>query len=573
MIVSGSPLQGAHRGIAMTTTKLDLGRSHTEANSILSLMGNQDMYLGMLKMWQQYHIINTPILNMTELSNNVIYTNGFGQTLSYTMPGKVALPFAVEDINDVTIEKVGIARNEFYLVLNTNRFQPGDVLTYDYYDGKQAYVTKEVEPMGSNWMYTMKLTDENPRAYISRKKLQAGTPWMKVGNVGSSEWITKTSGISQDSDTITSFQFQTAYSEQAIEHFMTAHADMIEYNVNVQNTAGIGVDKGIINQYANPHLASVLYMLETADRSAYDPNNKDQKKVPIKGTGKWMPIIMEYILKEQARMEEMTYMFSKGGTFEDERGTIRKIGVGYYPQIKELGNYYSYSDTKQIPQLVKNMIGDLFYGRTDIPFHERKIRLRMGSGAMIEMQKYFQEQYKMQMPFPIVSPHPLPGQVLNGDNMNLRYNGFRFTSFTFAEAGTVEIEFDPSLDWEGTVAQTSYKGNRSKRNYTIMVEDISDTSVSNALQGTHNDVKEGFNNGANVVLIKPKAYANTRMVYKVGTYCPDFLRAFVGAGQNTHIASHDFDGFKVMRKWAGEVWVKDPSRVVLMEMQDEARLD
>lgn len=568
MVKSGSPVDGLHRGVAMTTTALEIGTKHTEKNTVEALLGgSKDMFLGMIKLWQQYGIVNLPIFDMTELSNNVIYTNGFGQAFQYMIPGKFSLPITLEDINDSSLDRLGERQEPFYIVLNTNYYTKTDILTPDYFSDIQAFVdpTAEVLPYGDGWLYQMRLT--NPLGYIPRKYVRPGQEWVKITNY-ETEWSTEASTITKSADTLTTFRFETGQTKQSIEHWITGEADQIEYGTNAP-LGPMGINKGLIQQNADPHTAALLYFFETLG-DPRDPNNPDRVKNAIPNTGFWMPVILKMLMQEQAKMQEMNLMYNRGGIVHDARGTMRRLGMGYYPQIRELGMHRTYSDTRQIGQILKDMVGELFYGRTDLPMHKRRVKFEMGMGALIEAQKYFAEQFKQHMVFPLIN-HNVVNQVLTGDNMNLQYNGYRFTSFNFPEAGYVEIEHNPALDWEGTKNQQSYKGGRSFRSYSILIKDITDQKVSNALQGTTNDVKDAFNNGPNVVMIKPKGFETTRMWYEVGRYCPDFLRSYVGAGTNAHIASSSFDGFKVGAKWAGEVWVKDPSRTVLIELEDPIR--
>lgn len=268
-------------------------------------------------------------------------------------------------------------------------------------------------------------------------------------------------------------------------------------------------------------------------------------------------------------MIETKLMWSRGGIAYDARNTIVRRGMGLYPQMRQ-GNYRTYSHTDQLLQILKDITGDMFFGRSDIPMNERRVKFEMGMGALIEIQKAFQQEFRQNNPFTVLADHPALKGYLTGDNMNLRVNGFRFVSYNFPEAGEVMIEHNPALDWEGTRTETTYHGRYPNSSYSILVKDLTDPSFSNAIpdKGKY-DVREGFNNGANIVLIKPRGYDQVHTAFHVGDYCPDLLRTYVSApGKNAHISSSDFFGFKMKMFWAGEVWLKDPSRVILIERED-----
>ncbi|GAB3975854.1 hypothetical protein GCM10028806_34340 [Spirosoma terrae] len=565
MIQPGSPVNGLQHGVAMGRTQLNLGTKHTEANTVTQMLGSQQQYLGLLKLWNHYQIVNTPIISMTELSGNVQYTNTMGEQLTYTVPYKTSLPKVLEDIAGDQ-DRVGIGREKFYTVLDTNRYQKGDILTYNRRIGVQCYVVfdEEVEPYSSGWKYCLRVKSTDPKAYVPRKFLQPDVEWFKIGHI-KTEWSTENSAISNDSDGYETLMFQTGETLQGLEHVMTGNADMIELKKIPE-----GMDKSLLNQYCNPHLASIVYMFETMG-DPYDPNNKDRydRSKQVKGSGRWMPTIIEMLYREQARMQEMHCMWNTGGVIYDGRGTMARVGMGLYPQLKT-GMYRQYSDTRQLLNILKDVVGTMFYGRSDLPMHMRRVKFEMGMGALIEIQKAFAQEYRKDNPFTVLADHPALKGLLSGDSMNLRYGGFRFVSYNFPEAGEVMIEHNPALDFEGTKSETTFYGRYPNSSYSILVKDLTDPTFSNAIPQGQVD---SFNNGKNIVMLKPKNYADTHTVFQIGDYCPDFLMQYAGAGKNAHISSGDFFGFKIKLFWAGEVWLKDPSRVILIEREDPLDYD
>ena len=83
------------------------------------------------------------------------------------------------------------------------------------------------------------------------------------------------------------------------------------------------------------------------------------------------------------------------------------------------------------------------------------------------------------------------------------------------------------------------------------------------------NVADGFNNGSNIMSIKPKNYVDT-MAFKVGTGCNPTLKKFIGLSPNSFVHSEDKKGFGVSMMTSGEIWVKDPSRTVLVEYTPES---
>ena len=64
-------------------------KTHTDTNTLLSSFNGDatnSQYLGHMKLWSQFKMLSAPLISMTELEGNVLYTNGFGALLGFTIP-------------------------------------------------------------------------------------------------------------------------------------------------------------------------------------------------------------------------------------------------------------------------------------------------------------------------------------------------------------------------------------------------------------------------------------------------------------------------------------------------------
>jgi len=565
MLQYGSPVNGMNRGVAIQHTMMDFAGKHSEMQTVNNFLDQNIQYKGLMKLWNQFSMINTPLISATELAGNVEETNGFGSTITYSVPFKKGLPFIKEDLTGEN-ERVGWNREKFPLVLNTNKYTKTDILTYDRRNGIQVIVAndEEVEPLGpDSWKYMVYIKTDNPNTFVPKRFLQPGINWFKISNARGVEWATENSSITYDSDGIQTLAFQTGETLQSLEHWITMGADILELKRLPE-----GMDQSVLGSYCNPHAVSVIYMFDTLG-DVNDPMNPDRQKNPVKKSGRWMPTIVEMLYREQAKMQENHLTWNNGGIIWDGRGVTHRVGMGLYPQLK-MGWYETYSRTSEILTVLKKVTGQLFFGRSDLPMHMRRVVFEMGMGAFIECQKAFNQEFKTNMPFMMMADHPSLKGLVTGDNMNLRYGGYRFMAYNFPEAGNVEIVHNPALDFEGTLSETTPYGRYPMPSYSILVKDLTDPGFSNAIPkgNAQYNVREGFNNGSNIVMLKPKNYADTYVSYQIGDYCPEVLRKFVTAGNNAHISSGDFMGFKMKMFWAGEIWVKDPSRIILIERND-----
>ena len=307
MLQQGLPQNGMQRGLAIQDTILPMNFKHTEMASINSILGERDQYLGLMKLWNQNSRINTPIMKMTELSNNIMYTDSLGQAMQYMVPYKVSLPYSIEDISG-TNDKVGLNKEPFFIVLNTNRYNPGDRLKYDRRSDIEVVVdlASEVKPYGSGYLYQLRLLSDDRSKYVSRKFLQAGVEWFKVGNV-KSEFSTQNSSITSDSDGVTMFRYETGQAIQSVEHCFTGHSDMIEIK-----SLGGNIDKAKLQGACNPRDIALLYAFDTLG-DPNDPANPDRNDASkmVEGSGKWMPRILQMLYQEQAKMQEMIEQATK----------------------------------------------------------------------------------------------------------------------------------------------------------------------------------------------------------------------------------------------------------------------
>ena len=535
-------------------------KKHTDSNTLLSAFngdGSNTMYLGMLKLWSQYKMLSAPLISMTELEGNTLYTNGFGSLLGFTIPYNVGLPKIKENLCGDQV-KPGIGGAVFPIVLTEDCFTNGDVITYDYRNGKQLRIEEdEIVPYGSGWKYMVKVATMNELDdYFPPQALEPGTQFMKISNY-SGEYDQNTSTLSNMTRTgLMNFSYQTGSAEMSIGHWVTSYGDMLEVtdaqkNPNLlwlQNYSNLNDNKGLIN-----------FFNYTKDGSG--------KVVPIAGSTSWMPSIIAAMQIELATMKERALMWGQGMEIGGSGRAKTRVASGYYQQVKNRGNYITYSSTNQLPNILKNIVGQLFANRTDIAFKDRRVKFRMGMGAMIAMQQEFMTQFKSGNPFTIFNADPILKGMLSGTYDDLAYKPIRVTSLQYPEVGVVEIEHDPVLDFIDVENEiVPYNGQYPNSSYMVFVEDLTNQDFSNAMpkSGTYN-VDSGFNNGANVMMLKPKNYVDT-MGFEIGIGCNPTLKQFTGWNANGYVHSSKNKGFGVTMLTAGEVWIKDPSRVVMVEL-------
>lgn len=495
-------------------------------------------YKGLVSLWNQRQIINTPLLNMTELKNNIIYVNGPEGKFSYSMPYDLGLPIILENLEKDNA-KPGIDGQKFKIKLSDNCFTNTDTLTYDYRDGLNLIVTEdEVYQEGDGFVYTVQIVSfDKKNTYMPSQYLQPGTQYMKISNANG-EYDTQKSSINMRNGMLR-LESQIG-AARSVEHWITGWADMVE----IEN-----------DQFA---YLNRLYGNMQSDNAVTVIGNRDPKTGKgSPGTGRWIKTIEMMLFAEIAQMEERELMWAQGGIVSGSGRSAKRINQGLYQQLRN-GNRYTYS--KLTRGLIVTAISNMFRG-SGIPIEKRKIRLQSGEAATIELSKLFNQEFA-KTPF-LVTANSIPG-FIKGDAMNLSF-GYRFAEMFIPEIGHVSFEHNPAFDATYNRASDAFGGSGYPiQSYTIAILDVTDDRWTNAASKIESKVEyqDGFDQGSNIFLVKPKNFDSTYWGYIVGTHHPYGPSAMKGM-----FSSNSRDGYGMWIKNQSSIWLKDATRSILIEKE------
>lgn len=530
-------LTSFNNSVVVGQTKFDVNK-FTDLNSLYSLYKKDSFttYKGMIHLWNQRKLMNTPLISMTELMNSVIYVNGAEGKFRYSVPYDLGLPYVIEDMT-ADIEKPGIDGQKFKIKLSENCFTNTDIITYDYRDGITLYITEdEIYEESDGWVYTVTIPTANKKTYFPKKFLQPGVEYCKISNVNG-EYDTQKSSIWLRQGSL-DLEMQLG-GGRSVYHWITAYADMLKVD-------GGDPRYGYLNQYSDlrKNNSTLVFF------------NKDQQGNRIPGSTKWMNRIEALLWAEMKMMEERDMMWNKGGIVQGSGRRSVRVNTGLYEQMRN-GNRVQY--TNLTLNLIEEVLANLFYN-SGIPFEQRRTKIMLGTGAMIEVSKLLADDFKHNNPF-LVNAGDVKG-YLYGSAMNLGF-GFRFTSKRFPVAGEVTFEYNPALDNRYNRVQDGLIGEYPIESYTLMVLDITDGNVSNAaakVKEVEYRVQDGFSDSSNLVLIKPEGWADTYWGYELGTQHP--LGADATKGM---YSSSQRDGYAIWMKNISSIWLKDATRSVIIE--------
>ena len=208
----------------------------------------------------------------------------------------------------------------------------------------------------------------------------------------------------------------------------------------------------------------------------------------------------------------------------------------------------------------------LYRFKSDVPVDERRVKFKAGRMAYENIMALIQQQAVSQlngMGGFLGGDRVLPTSPVSGQLNNLRVSPIKFTEAMFPGVGYIEVEHDPTLDYQ-PLADRGSKGFFGEEglpdsSYSAVIWDATDVDyadTSKLVKGA--SVVEGGNAKANIYYVKPEG-EGFYMGYSEGRWSPN--KATDIASSLKHMARE----FWVHCISAG--WVKDPSRFIMIELQ------
>ena len=264
-------------------------------------------------------------------------------------------------------------------------------------------------------------------------------------------------------------------------------ADVTAGALFAQMYAPVGVDfsRGNASNWETPGL--VRNKLTTVRKSYHMSGNaKDfvaEFSLPTKGgstTKLWMDY-EEYLHMLDFKEEcEMYYWYgqksydSNGQTsMKDENGQPVIVGPGLLEQITNSDTYSTMTETK-----LKNIIGDLFYGKTDAS--NKQVTLYTGTGGAREFDEALKSHFGGTNSFKVSSGD---SRFITGSGRNLGLTGY-FNSYEHVDGHVINVVKLPLFD-HGAVAQARAKHpvtGYSLESYRMVFVDQSNYDGQNNLQ-------------------------------------------------------------------------------------------
>lgn len=499
------------------------------------------VYKGLLSLWNQRSIINTPLLEMTELNNSVMYVPNTEARFRYSIPYDIGLPYIVENL-ERSNPAPGRDGQPFLIKLNENSYTNTDIITVDMMNGIQLYVTnKEIVFEEGGWVYEVELVGSSRRGMsYPQEFMQPGKQYMKIQNANG-EYDTQMSSISSDRTGFMDLEMELGGGHRSVTHWITGYADMMR-----------------VDEQKHPALAFINQRLEGMKPVTMYANTGADGRV-VNGSQSWQYTIELLLRAEMENMTEKGLMWAQGGYVSGGAGRKKvRVASGLYPQLRN-GNRVTYNTISL--ELIERHVANLFYN-SGIPIAQRKTKIMSGQGGINQISKELYDRLKQINPY-LIQGKDIPGGLFYGDVQNAGFVLPRFTQFFSPVAGWIEFTHNPALDnVYGLRDQDGLVGEYPNSSYTYMILDVTDANSTNAAARVNSKmrVENGFNTGSNVVLVKPQDYGDLYWGYIDGTH--SHLGAAGMKGMNS---ANSYNGYQIWMKSFGVLWVKDVTRTLLIE--------
>jgi hypothetical protein len=527
----------------------------TDANYLLNLFGDdiRSTHMGVLSAWNQWSLISTPLLSMTELQKNTIYTNGDDGELTFNMPYQLEGPTVKEDLTS-DMPYPGRDGQEFEILIGDGGlepcFQAGTRITADFRDGQNLYIVSVGSGLGQGFKYRVKLVTNDKAEWFNKKYLNPGTQYFRISGTAG-EFTEDFAGI-DNSFGMMKLKHQLG-GRRGVEYSITGNAQRLKLQFKGSNAEKF--DWVNSQSFMSPNDPS-FYMVIGEGNGKMGTDGMQGIKP---GTETWLTYADAMIMKQLMLDEERDLMWARGGVIQGARNKSQVIGEGLYNQMKK-GNWVKLPRYSR--EGLMNVFGQVFRNRPDIPDYKRKFKLQGGRGAVMELQRIFNEEMNRtaNQAGAVMDAQRLG--IISGDPMSLKV-GYRLGEVYIPGMGWLTIEHNPAFDSQFSRTEDEpFIGGFPKHSYTSAIFDVTDSNYTNAAEVTSSvEWAKGVDTGANIYLVRNAAMPGTKVTYIAGRTSP-----YAPSAGRGNVASTRFDGSTTIMENQSNIFLKDPTRSILLEL-------
>lgn len=508
-------------------------------------------HLGMVTEWNRRGHVKFPLIQDMLSNKQVIECNG---RFTYDTPIYKDTGIYIE--NDLSSQLYAGVDGSTFLVALNKKFSKGDILTYDAEFGEQFIVTEdeEIKQKGTAFYHTVKLVTNDPMATFPVEYLKKGVQYFKITH-GMDEFGTSFSQFDfSDSMSYMRSEFELG-SMKGVEIWFTGKADKKTFKGGAVEAKNF-IER--LTKEAEQYKADFVVIADAAVDGTSKPKNLR------------LASILEWLMfRELEKLTVQALLYQRGGTVKDGNGVV-KLNEGLVHQFRR-GFRIQYGRpggiTKQDIQKAANYVYSI---NPYMDVEQRKLKFICGSKAFDNVLEIFSDEVNPQLERIgnlLGNQYLLPKPIITGtSNTDLTLMPIRFTNVYLKGIGQVEIIKDPSLDFQPMVdryAKGMHEGGASHMTYSMMIWDVTSREYSNNMdfpKGT--TLVENGDSGANIFLVKPYG-SHVYSGKELGRYSSESAKDIVSSRKEIG------QGYW---SWAQlDVWVKDPMKIVMIELDPKAR--
>jgi hypothetical protein len=437
------------------------------------------------------------------LENRQVMETGHDGTFHYDVPFYTNEQCVTKrDTSDQ--EAPGTDEGTFKLVLS-EEFKPWDVLAVDVYYGQQVIVTEEpVLQKNDTFEHIVTLSTNNKREAYEKFNLVEGVTYFKLFNLLGGERDTFLSGVRvPNKPSSLTCEFQVGVGSGA-ELDVSAVA-------NIGSKIGTNFRNGMIQElnmdfekFTKTWGDVAVVMDKTADGSVIPESAR------LSDVAEWL------VKREHLKMIETRAMFARPARVTVGAGHVT-IAEGLWFQLKR-GKNIPYSRKGGITRRhIKEATEYVFQGN-EIEPEMRYIKFKAGKFAYENIQAIYSNEFSDQMGRNSnltsvfgtdgqLKTSPISAEIDEYGNVAMKLRALKITQVFLPGIGNVEVEYDPSLDYLGNVADRLASGmhpqGKSHGAYAMVIWDARKQSYSNnKYQPKGVDFVEGAPENSSVYLVK-----------------------------------------------------------------------
>lgn len=513
--------------------------SHVDSYHLMNLMkGTEPMNLGPVDLWAMAQKVEMPLYQMSSFGGkNVIEVDNPRGEFKWQVPVTQDLPYIVEDIEPGNTRK-GIDGQPFKIKLNKRAFGPGDIFTYDKYNGAEIYIipSEDIIAEGDMAIFTCQLVNNDNIKYLDNKYLKMGTKVFRKTSARG-EYGERFSDLGSPSAGFREFYNFVGGAEAHAHYSVSSRADlMLKGGMKADGTIPVvelwrNFDKNI-----DPSITSIESMASKMGKdymkSAYSNGTLNRS---------FLTTLEAAHLTKISNDIETYLMWGHGGRIKQDGPDDIRLSVGLW---KQLDNSFKriYNKGSFTLELFKTELFNYFNGKVEFkgPDPQRSIVVQTGMGGM----KLVNEAIKREAINSGLVINASEIGAITGKGMDLNF-GFAYTSYVIPFLANVKFVLNPAFD-------------------NIHTNDIENPIIDGFPLSSYNfvifDITENTND--NIFLLKKKWDSNLRWWYQNGTM--DYM-----GRTNGFASSGQFNGYRVyMTQTMPAIWVKDPTKVLKMVMRN-----